>query len=611
MRQTKKTKNTPRWVPLLLGVLVVLIVMAAGGYLYTLYAFVDGEFMRTDLETLDLRDRGLTDLRVLRRFEMLQSADLRGNNAPLEEYEYLREKLPDSELRFDVPLGDQVYDSLLTELHLDDLPEDWENIRLFSSLRSLTVDHCTNPAAIEALRDSLPECDMSWNLCLGGEWYPSTVTALRVESSSVYYEELLSQLSWFHNAESVEVIPTVLSPAQQRSLLGAYPKLRFAWPVNVGEAYIGNDAESLTYSITGADSTLALDGTLDLLGSLRSVDFTGSKVPARDRLAFREAHPELAVSWTVLLRGVEYPCNTQALDFNGVALGSLDELESVLPFLPDLQKVEMCDCGFSNEEMDALCKRWENIRFIWNVRFAGFTLRTDATYFCASMDGLSHPYLTNSDTEVFKYLVDMQAMDIGHMYITDISFLQYMPHMTYLIIAECYIEDFTPLGWCKELLYLEAFNTSFHDMTPLLNCPRLRDLNLCYTRVSAKNARECLPQMKSLERVWWCNCPLGDGQIAELKEEYLPDCIFFTVYGGEPSGGAWRYHQNYYEMRDFFHMYYMPGGTNGVDKDGAQIVVDDRGKEFHLFDFDGGQYWWTEEKYASLGWYPYIIGVTA
>ena len=52
---------------------------------------------------------------------------------------------------------------------------------------------------------------------------------------------------------------TVLNPAQQRSLLGAYPKLRFAWPVNVGEAYIGNDAESLTYSIVGEGGQVCVE----------------------------------------------------------------------------------------------------------------------------------------------------------------------------------------------------------------------------------------------------------------------------------------------------------------------------------------------------------------
>ena len=40
-------------------------------------------------------------------------------------------------------------------------------------------------------------------------------------------------------------------------------------------------------------------------------------------------------------------------------------------------------------------------------------------------------------------------------------------------------------------------------------------------------------------------------------------------------------------MRDFFEMYYMPGGTNGVDENGNQII-DDWGERFILEDWDGG-----------------------
>lgn len=615
MKGTEKTKKTkkksPGWISFLLGVLVVLIVLAAGGYAYTLYARVGGEYMRTDVSTLDLKDRGLDDVRVVTRFDRLESADLRGNSAPLEEYQYLQKKMPDTVLRFDVPLGGQVYDSLLTELTLDDLPEDWENIRLFSGLKSLTVTHCTSPAAMEDLQKALPECEMSWNLCLAGEWYPSDTAELTVRSGSVYYEELLTQLGWFRELKAVEIIPAVLTITQQRALLDAYPKIKFTWPVTVGAAHLGNDAEELSYSLTGEESMDALEAALDLLPELKAVDFTGSRVPAEKRLAFRDAHPELQVSWTVPILGTDYPYETETLDFNGMAMGSMAELESVLPYLPKLTHVEMCDCGFTNEEMDGLAQRWPDIRFIWNVRFAGFNLRTDSTYFCASMDGLNHPYLTDNDAAVFRYLVDMEAMDLGHMYISDLSFLQYMPNMKYLIIAECYnISDFSPLGLCKELLYLEAFHTNINDLTPLLDCPKLRDLNLCYTNVGQRNAWECLSQMKTLERLWWCNCPLSANQQVELQN-LLPNCTFFLIYGGEPSGGAWRYHQNYYEMRDALHMYYMPGGTNGVDEDGAQIIVDDHGHEFHLDNFDGGPYWWLEEQYASRGWYPYIIGVTA
>ncbi len=41
---------------------------------------------------------------------------------------------------------------------------------------------------------------------------------------------------------------------------------------------------------------------------------------------------------------------------------------------------------------------------------------------------------------------------------------------------------------------------------------------------------------------------------------------------------------DYYEMRDFFEMYYMPGGTNGVDENGNQIIIDDWGERFSKMD---------------------------
>ena len=44
-----------------------------------------------------------------------------------------------------------------------------------------------------------------------------------------------------------------------------------------------------------------------------------------------------------------------------------------------LEKVVMCNCGVSNEDMDALNKKYEDVRFVWSVRFSIWTLRTDAT----------------------------------------------------------------------------------------------------------------------------------------------------------------------------------------------------------------------------------------
>ncbi len=610
MAGKENKKKGSRLIAILLALLLVLILAAGGAYLYTRFARVGGEVIRTDVSSLDLQDQDLSGIRSLARFRDLQELDLRGNEVSAADLEYLQRHLPDCHIRYDVPLGGEAWDSDLTALTLTDLPEDWKNILLFPRLEELTVEKCTNPEAMETLREALPDCRMKWALCVGGDWYDSASQSLRLTSGSIYYEELLSQLTWFRELESVVLTDAVLKGDQQRSLLAAFPAVSFAWPVAVGDAVLHNGADTILYAQTGEKTVEALENAADLLPELKAVDFTGSMVPAEDRLAFRDRHPEMTVTWSVSLNGNIYPWDVEMLDFNNIPMTDTSDLEDTIPYLPCLKTVEMCDCGLSNEDMDSLNQRWPDVRFIWNVHFAGYTLRTDATYFCASMDGLNHPYLTNSDVSVFRYLTDMQGLDLGHMYITDISFLQYMPHMTYLIIAECNIEDYTPLAYCKELKYLEDFQTIINDISPLLECPVLRDLNLSYTCVSAKNAWEVLTQLTSLERLWWCGCPLNSRQRTELMS-YLPDTYMFFLNGGEPSGGSWRYHQNYFEMRDFFHMYYMPGGSNGVDDAGAQIVVDDRGREFHLFDYDGGIYWWTEEKYASLGWYPYIIGVTA
>ena len=127
---------------------------------------------------------------------------------------------------------------------------------------------------------------------------------------------------------------------------------------------------------------------LGLLPELSSVDFTGSTVPAEERLAFREGHPELAVSWDVRIMDQSYSCETQLLDFSGVPFTQegLDELEEAMAYLPALEQVEMHETGLTNEALDALNTKYENVNVVWTVRFGYnnyYTLRTDAEYFRA------------------------------------------------------------------------------------------------------------------------------------------------------------------------------------------------------------------------------------
>lgn len=595
---------------LLPAALLALAVLAGAG-LYHLrqnYLIAGLHLIPRDSVELSLRDQGLRHVPPLEELGGLRRADLRGNPLPAEELHALRDSLPECEILCDVPLGGQVYDSQTETLELEDLPEDWTNLFLFNRLRELIVRRCTAPQSLAAVAQGMPECAVGGFVSLGGEWYDLASEELALPPGAADFNELASTLGWFDSLRSLTVPDGALSTSEQLTLKNAYPSLRFRWPVAVGDRVLSSDVPELAFLPGEAVDMEALEEVLPLLPDLKTVDFTLSAVPGADRAAFLEAHPRLDVRWTVELMGETYPWDTELLDFNGVPIDDPSPIEAALPYLPRLKTVEMCDCGLSNEAMDALNRRHEDVKFVWRVYFSGYNLRTDAEYFVASAFGDPPPAVLNQHLPILAYCTELRALDLGHMYITDLSFIQSMPHMTYLILAESSVSDLSPLAGLKELKYIEAFLTGIWDLSPLLECPALEDLNICYTWVGADNAMAVLPEMKQLQRLWWCNTTLNTVQQQELFAA-LPDCLMFFQRGGQSTGGAWRYHENYYEMRDAFDMWYMPGGTNGVADDGSQIIIDDRGHTYLLPGYDYTyQRWWEDPRYAWA--HPYIIGVT-
>lgn len=586
---------------------LMVLAAAAGVYLSRQYVRLGQQLIPVSAATLDLRGSGVTDLSALERCTALTELDVRENDLSADEIDAFRAAHPGCRVLYSVYLNGKYYDSATESLTLEDLPNDWENIRLFESLRSLTVNHCTAPDAMETLRAELPACEMRYSLCIGALWFDFEAVELTVSGTAATATEVLSQLSHFPSVRTVYLPDVSFTADEQHSLTAAYPGISFFWSVQVGSQRVSNTA--LELSLSGEDSAALaqLVAALDLLPNLRSVDLTGCTAPVADRLAFVEQHPDISAGWTVSVEGQEVEWNIELLDLNNYSIADVAALEAAFAELPKLTKVEMCDTNLSYEQLDALNQKYETIRIVWKVYFGNYYLRTDAEYFIAAAWGNDKVYLTNDDIDCWKYCTDLKGLDIGHMNITDLSFLQYMPHMTYLIIAECPITDISPLAQLKELRYLEMFQTEVTDLSPLIECTALKAVNLPYTKVKHDNAWAVLPKLTQVELLWYPSVPLVEAERRQLARA-LPDTTLFLYNGCEPSGGIWRYNPYYYEMRDFFHMYYMPGGTNGVDEDGNQIIVDDWGEEFILENWDGGPRWWEEPQYADM--HPHIYGIT-
>ena len=605
-KEKNKAKTAARVLVICAAALIVLA--AAAGFIFSRrYVRLGQQFIPVSAATLDLRGAGISDLSALDRCTELTELDVRENDLSADALDAFRAAHPGCRVLYSVYLNGEPYDSAEESVTLEDLPNDWVNIRLFENLRSLTVNHCTAPGAMETLRAELPNCEMRYSLCIGSQWFDSAAAELTVSGTAPTAAELLTQLSHFPSVRTVNLPDAVFTIDGQHSLVSAYPNISFFWNVQIGSQTVSNITTELSLAGEDAAALAQLAAALDLLPRLRTVELTGCTAPVADRLAFIEQHPDVSAGWTVSVEGQEFAWNTEFIDLNNYSIADVAALEAAFAELPKLTQVDMCDTNLSYEQLDALNRKYENIRVVWKVYFGNYYLRTDAEYFIAAAWGENKVYLTDDDIDCWKYCTDLRGLDIGHMNITDLSFLQYMPRMTYLIIAECPITDISPLAQLKELRYLEMFQTNVSDISPLLECTALKALNLAYMNVKQDNAWSVLPKLTNLDLLWYPSVPLSSAQRRQLADA-LPNTTLFLYDGCEPSGGIWRYNPYYYEMRDFFHMYYMPGGTNGVDENGNQIIIDDWGEEFILEDWDGGPRWWEEPQYAHM--HPHIYGIT-
>lgn len=263
----------------------------------------------------------------------------------------------------------------------------------------------------------------------------------------------------------------------------------------------------------------------------------------------------------VSVYGEEFSSDASQLDLSGIPVeDEAAELEAKLPAFPALEKVIMCDCGLTDQQMNALDQKYTEIRFVWTVHFGGYSLRTDATGFIAAKE--PHGELTNKDMPPLQYCTDLVALDLGHMKFTDISFVSGMKHLRFLVLADGELDDITPIAELPELEYLEIFRTNVRDLTPLLDCRSLKDLNICFIPKNAsQDAFEVLMQTTWLERLFFVGNKLTREQRNELRAAY-PETAEVVLYDEmESTGLDWRYHPRYYEMRDLLGMYYMLGGT--------------------------------------------------
>lgn len=430
---------------ILIPVIAVLIIAAALVWLNSVYVYAGG-LHRRDSAQIDLRGKSISEERYLRLreqlpdckiywdvpiggavidcestaivltslteedvarlafFPALAELDLTAADVSPERFDTVRAAYPALSVRWSIPIGASRYPSdaesiTLTDFTVSELPL----FDYFTALRSADARGCACYDALLALREKYPALKLEWQVPLGSTEYLDSASEIAVDDISITPDALREALRYLPAAQTVSFPACPWSETEKNALRAEFPAVAFVWPVAIfGDTYPSDTAELSFAGRTFSEADVAeLSEKLASLPKLTRVDLTGTGVTVEQMTPVCEKYPAVDFAFTFELYGVPISTEDTLLDFTGIEMESTEPVESILPVMHKLEKVDMSDCGFSDEEMDALNKKYENVRFVWTLHITHYNIRTDTTYFRAS--SRYYGYFTNETIKKLAY----------------------------------------------------------------------------------------------------------------------------------------------------------------------------------------------------------------
>lgn len=479
--------------------------------------------------------------------------DLTGRELTASQYTAIQEAQPQCKIVWSVPFQGNRVASDSEALSLEDLqPEDAEALEWFPDLTELEITAPSDYSLLEEFARAHPDCQVHYPVTLGDESWANDCQVISVEAPQA---EALSQfLGHMTELTDVHLSGKLPEAGELVALCQAFPEISFHWTVSLGDMTLKGDTQTLIYR--GRPCPQAdIAGVIEMLPNLTQADLTQCGFSAETMFSLCREFPQVTFQWDVPIGDSFFPWDATELDVSGIPFDSAQQIEELLPCFPYLERVVMCQCGLDNETMDALNRKYEDIRFVWSINIRSHQVRTDTTFF--------YPYtlnrklhITNEEASLLRYCTDIICIDLGHNGdVTDCEWAAYMPKLRYLVIGETRISDLSPLSNCKELVYLEMFTVPVKDYSPLVECTALEDLNLGYTYGDPTP----IAKMTWLKNLWWCGAPTYNPSgptAAELLPEALPNTNV-QIRMKHPTANNWRQLDNYFAMRDCMGMFYL------------------------------------------------------
>ena len=392
---------------------------------------------------------------------------------------------------------------------------------------------------VAALKGALPELSVQYSVTVQGMRDDPDMKVLELDASMISdWDALAQEIGLLRSLEQI-VVTGALTPEQAAYLLEGAGSIPVSYSVSFKGRIIGSDEEAVDFSDLPASDLGAIKAALIVLPKVKKVNLDPKKGSSKwtldeaDQLQqFREG---LLVGYTTKSFGVSFSLADEVVSFNGKNLKRrIEELKLLLPYLRNVKRVDMENCGIDNETMAALRDEFPQPKLVWRVKVGAYTVRTDARMIKFSAGG--GKALHDKDTENLKYCRDVRYLDLGHNEFKHIDFVANMPELEVCIIAVGYMTSLEGIQNCPKLEYAEFLSGLISDVSPLASCTELVHLNLVYNRIKDITP---LYGLTKLERLWISRNDIPADQVAKFKE-LVPNCQVNTTVQN-PTRGGWRY----------------------------------------------------------------------
>ncbi len=403
------------------------------------------------------------------------------------------------------------------------------------------------------LKSELPDVDFRYGtyVIINGNRFSTDVEVLYLADEKIRdLGEIESLLPYFDKLKTVDLGENAFPKEDVDRIRSEYPDTEFDLVTiyDIFGAKIKDNATSVDLRKIEVDDSVISE--LELLPNLKIADFRGRELDAETQLKLVEKFPDVTFLWEVEIGGEKYNSTIYELDFSNCTWITAEEVKTKLPLFPNLTRLDMSDCGATNEEMAEIRDAFPRVKVVWVLHMGQWWLKTDDVAFSVLIVNYKHKRLTSQDIEVLKYCTDLRALDLGHQALTDISVIgEYLTELRVLILADNAISDLSPLTNLKHLHYLEFFVNRVNDLSPLAELHELVDLNISYNYWISDI--EPLMDLPMLERLWLESTSVSKANVERLRERYPYATIINEGEGSVDKG--WRSHPRYWAMMNMWY----------------------------------------------------------